>query len=279
MLEIIMKTNYFEYHEQLFHQIEGLAMGTNCAVSVANLYMASFIDNNLMNLTGIRIYSRYIDDISFIFKGTRLELENIINLANSLHQKITFTNVISKTELDVLDVTIYPKNDRIHFKTFQKSMNKYLYLPAFSNHPPATIKGFIKGELIRYSRTNTELSKELLTRKSFYQRLLNRGYSRNYLSPIFIENNPRYLRLYHNSHKSTTNPTDDNSSILILPYSRSPKINKVKSFINNTDLLPDPINKATVVWSTFPSLEKILLKSRLSINQSTYLKNLGLNII
>lgn len=37
LAECIMHTNYFEYNFKLYHQKEGIAMGTNCAVAIANL--------------------------------------------------------------------------------------------------------------------------------------------------------------------------------------------------------------------------------------------------
>jgi hypothetical protein len=118
MLETIMHTNYFEHNLQLYYQTEGLAMGTNCAVSVANRYMAILIDSKLKDLPGKRLYSRYIDDICFIYKGSIQEFKALFSYANSLQEKITFINAISKHTLDVLDITFYSKNNSINFKTF-----------------------------------------------------------------------------------------------------------------------------------------------------------------
>jgi len=269
LAECIMRNNYFEYNRQLFHQKEGIAMGTNCAVAIANLYMYTLIDAKLINIPGIRLYYRFIDDICFIYNGPMCDLLEIITIANTYHPKLSFTHVISKNELDVLDVTFYPNpsNNRLEHKTFQKSMNKYLYIPSFSNHPPSTLKGFIKGELIRYKRTNSEYHNELAIRKLFYKRLLDRGYSRTYLFDLFYDTPTRH-RL-----RAQFNPEVE--AIQVLPYIKSTRTMKVKQFFYNTDLLPYPILRVIPVWSTNPSLGKILLQSKLSKEQTSYLASHG----
>jgi len=274
MLATIMHNNYFEYHSQFFRQIEGLAMGTNCAVSVANLYMAVLIDSKLKNLPGIRLYSRYIDDICFIFKGSRQDLDRVISYANSINRKLSFTHVTSRTQLDVLDVTFYQSNHQIHYKTYQKPANKYLYLPYFSNHPPATIRGFIKGELIRYNRTNSQFQNELAMRNLFYDRLLTRGYPRSYLLNIF--NDPSTFL-----PSTNTRPLDTSTALYIIPYINSPKVQEVRSYINNLNdqILPPPTLSASTVWSVLPSLSKLLLKSKLTLEQSNYLRSNNFDLI
>jgi len=267
LASVIMKNNYFEYNSKLFHQKEGIAMGTNCAVAIANLYMATLIDNKLICLPNIRCYSRFIDDICFIYSGTKEHLEELITSVNSHHPKLQFTSVISKHELDVLDLTFYPKNGKIEYRTYQKSLNKYLYIPRFSNHPPSTIRGFIKGELTRYSRTNSNFDTLLAIKKLFYKRLLLRGYSRAYLNNIF-HSKPRGIT-------PATKIDPEFNCIQVLPYLKSTRIKLLKEFFNNTDLIPDPFKKIITVWSTTPSLSQIILRSKLSKEQSAYLKSNG----
>ena len=265
---LIMENNYFEYNNKLYHQQEGIAMGTNAAVSIANLYMAELIDNKIMSLPNIRCYSRYIDDICFIYTGNKTTLEKLIIEINSYHPKLKFTSVISNLALDVLDLTFYPKQGKLEYRTYQKPINKYLYIPQFSNHPPASIKGFIKGELIRYSRTNSEYNNCLAIRKHFYKRLLERGYSRTYLNSIFSDKTHRT-----SSQRLEIDP--EFHAIQPLPYIQSTRIKLLREFFKNTDLIPDPFKKIIPVWATTPSLARILLRSKLSKEQSAYLKSMG----
>jgi hypothetical protein len=68
---------------------------------------------------------------------------------------------MSQVQVEFLDLVII-KDMRvegekvpIYVRTHQKVMNKYLYLPFSSHHPFHVFKGMIKGELIRYVKTNT----------------------------------------------------------------------------------------------------------------------------
>jgi hypothetical protein len=67
----------------------------------------------------------------------------------------------------------------LYVTTYQKAMNKYLYLPYPSHHPQHVFSGIIKGELIRYVKTNTYEKDYLKIAKQFKQRLLARGYPKS----------------------------------------------------------------------------------------------------
>jgi hypothetical protein len=59
----------------------------------------------------------------------------------------------------------------LYVTTYQKAMNKYLYLPYLSHHPYHVFRGIIKGELIRYIKTNTYEEDYISIATSFKQRL------------------------------------------------------------------------------------------------------------
>jgi hypothetical protein len=110
-------------------------------------------------------------------------------------------------------LTIYKEIDScsntsiISVKTFEKPLNKYLYVPQDSFHPTHSLKGFIKGEMIRYVISN---SKELDFKSCvarFKSRLLDRGYLPSFInkemSQVSYKN--RLVYLFNNSkplHKS-----------------------------------------------------------------------------
>lgn len=53
------------------------------------------------------------------------------------------------------------------FSTFQKPLNKYLYIPFESFHPSSNKKAFIKGELMRYARNSSSFNSFHDTREKF----------------------------------------------------------------------------------------------------------------
>lgn len=283
LARLIMENNYFTYNNDLYHQIEGIAMGTNAAVVIANLYMSVLIDSKLSILPGITNYCRFIDDIGFIFVGNEPALLDLIARANDLQPGIKLTHVYSKTELDILDLTFYPKEGKLAHKTFQKTMNKYLYIPPFSYHPKPTIRGFILGELTRYHRTNSSYSDELAIRHLFFHRLLQRGYSQSYLDTILKDfTSTLGLKTNNEGNHLLINPRNSfiaapllNSTLYCpLPFIPTPRTKSIVSFIRSHDnplltLLQN--EEIKTVWSTLPSISRLVLRSNLSTAQSAYL--------
>jgi hypothetical protein len=272
--KIIMETNYFHYNNILYHQLDGIAMGTNCAVAIANLYLKD-TDTKLATYSGVRLYKRYIDDVGLIFTGTESELKDFITYSNSITPGINFTAVYSKDSLDILDITFYNKNNIIEFKTYQKEINRYLYIPPFSNHPPSTIKGFIKGELTRYTRTNSNITTLNSIKSQFHYRLINRGYKPHYLEKIFNPY-PKFINNTINYGQTIT------KIILPIPYRKNST--RTRAIISNLKKLADPNGPSlfpdfidttiiTTVYSTLPNTAKLLLKSALTITQSNFINN------
>ena len=68
---------------------------------------------------------------------------------------------------------------------FQKSENKYIYIPAKSGHAKHTIKNFIRGELKRFVRCNSIKSNYLEIRNKFSCRLRKRGSKKVPLRRLF----------------------------------------------------------------------------------------------
>ena len=50
LLELVLKSNIFEFNSELFLQIIGTAMGTRAAPNYANLFMARKIDPKILDL-------------------------------------------------------------------------------------------------------------------------------------------------------------------------------------------------------------------------------------
>jgi hypothetical protein len=187
--EFILQNSYVQYDDRIYHQIDGMPMGTNAAVELANLFGDRFIDNH-ETVTALlaqhaTLYRRYIDDIFIIWKGDEQSLLAFHDTINSVDEKLKFSLEYSQKSIAFLDLRICLSNGRARLATFQKTMNKYLYLPFGSNHPKAAKKGFIKGELIRYVRNSSDFKTFANTRLLFRLRLQARGYPRFFIDSIF----------------------------------------------------------------------------------------------
>ena len=58
------------------------------------------------------------------------------------------------------------------------------------DHPNANLRAFIKAELLRYNRTNTNMADVLAIRSLFWTRLRRRGYPPNFLMSVFCDVQP-----------------------------------------------------------------------------------------
>jgi hypothetical protein len=177
--EAILKCSLVEYNQKIFIQTRGMPMGTNAAVELANIYVATVIELNprFREHNGrLTHYKRFIDDVFGIWRGTVVEFERWVSTLNSIDPSIKFTSTIHPEHVNFLDVTVFNHNNTIAFRSFQKPQNKFLYIPFDSTHPPHCFKGFIKAELSRHLRNNTLRPDFTHIKQEFFVRLENRGY-------------------------------------------------------------------------------------------------------
>ena len=106
---------------------------------------------------------------------------------NTKEERIKLTYEISHSKISFLDLLLFKDSScqTLRCSTFQKPLNKYLYIPFESFHPTNNKKAFIKGELMRYARNSSTFSSFTETRLLFWKRL--RGYPAKFLLPIFRE--------------------------------------------------------------------------------------------
>ena len=126
------------------------------------------------------------------------------------------TSNLSK-QLNFIDLTIIQHPDQsFSTRTYQKVMNLYLYLPKSSAHPPSALKGLVTGNLIRYWEQNSNKDDYIKIARSFAQRLLNRGYSVDDISPLFQSAAKRIMIREHSS-------TDDDLKLVFHHTKKDPK--------------------------------------------------------
>ncbi|CAI5483630.1 unnamed protein product [Closterium sp. Yama58-4] len=192
MLGWVMRNSFVEFNGRTYHQVRGTAMGTPVAVYFAVLFMSRLDELLKEKWTGISplYHARYIDDGLIIWPGTRVELEAYLQTFNALDPDIRITWSISDRSIDFLDAVLFKgprfkERGTLDFGTYQKPVNKYLYLPFASFHPRHCKESFIRAELRRYLLRSTSAATFLATKRSFFLRLRDRGYPPVFLHPIF----------------------------------------------------------------------------------------------
>ena len=174
----------------IYHQTYGIAMGTPFAVTAANAFMY-YHERDIIELYAqhLTLYKGFIDDIFVIWDGTREILLDFFSAMNAKDERIKLTYEISDSKIPFLNLLLFKDSasHTLQYSTFQKPLNKYLYIPFESFHPTSNKKAFIKGELMRYARNSSSFSSFTETRLLFWKRLRLRSYPAKFSLPIFRE--------------------------------------------------------------------------------------------
>ena len=188
LLHVNVNNNFFSFGNATFKQIKGTAMGAAFSPTVANIFMYVILQKFLLTQPTQPYYlKRYIDDILMIWTGTPSQLGSFLQNLNHFHPSLSFSHQQSTSSIDFLDLTIYkgPSFDFtniLDFKTFQKKLNLYQYLHFRSDHPKSIFKALVKGECVRYVKTNSTAESYNSVVHSFKKRLMKRDYP-----PEFVE--------------------------------------------------------------------------------------------
>ena len=215
-LRLVLTTLTVRFKEHTFRQISGCAMGTPLAPPYANLVVHhADLATRTEYSHHIALLTRYIDDYFGIWVGSEQQFNDFSAKMNAIHPriKLIFTDLSHTTSF--LDVSISLTNGRISTRLFRKAMNRYLYLPTSSQHPRATLNGWIKGEGIRIARTcSTGLAfEEEMVR--FRNLLRDRGYAANRINTALAKLNYVNIRaalLAPQSENTGNEPQEDTAT-------------------------------------------------------------------
>lgn len=273
MLRFIFNHNYFHYADVLYCQSDGIAMGTNVAPILANLYLAIKFDRYISNIPAVSKFGRYIDDC-ILLVDTNVDFQQEI-----LPQLLQFANPIKLTfhqgldSIDFLDLTLFrSSNNTVASKIFQKPLNNYNYIPLMSNHPTSTLRGFIIGELIRYRRCSTFIEDFNHIANLFYDRLLSRGYNAKFVTRVYTSFTEKYT-----SDSTTSSKESEESDVfsLVIRHSYQPTIHKwlrdeLRGIFNI--LAPNQEFDFRLAFKSNPNLSQLTMRSNLSTNQIALIK-------
>ena len=190
LFDIVLKCNVFNFDGQIYEQIQGTAMGTRMAPSYANLFMDRF-ERAFLAQEPLQplVWKRYIDDIICIWTGTRNELESFLARLNTAHRTLRFMWSISNERIEFLDLNIFKgrrfnTNRHLDISTHFKKTNTFQYLHFSSSHPRSVFKGLVKGETIRFLRSNTDPHTYNKTINKFREHLFLRNYPKLFVDRI-----------------------------------------------------------------------------------------------
>lgn len=194
LLHLVLSLNIFTFNENLYKQLWGVAMGTRCAPTVANIFMGH-IEKKILDLSthSSLIYKgfwkRFIDDIILVWTGTEEELQEFIQFINSLHPTIKFTaNYNFQTRsAPFLDTNITITGGTISTDLYRKPTHSPQYLLPSSTHPPHCVRNIPYSLAYRIRRICSEEDtfemrlqelKEMLTIRDYKPRIIDEAITR-----------------------------------------------------------------------------------------------------
>ena len=141
----VLINNFVCFNGHYYLQIKGVAMGTPFAVVFSCMHLFKieiesfqiFYNNPKINKGSIKLYKRFIDDISY-WADSFYSANLLMSILNSRREGIKFDFHIDDSSTDFLDITIF-KGERyfkfkiLDVKAFQKPLNQFLFLPPISS--------------------------------------------------------------------------------------------------------------------------------------------------
>ena len=216
-IELVMCNNVFQFDDTYWLQLTGTAMGTSLACMYATIYYSYLEEVKLLRYYShkhvvperlmpqllapmptfsdppLLMQARLIDDAIQIWDLAKLPGAIRTNLHHHMEQQMKFGTLEWEAtrpskSVDFLDLTITLDPDgTFSTKTYVKPMNLHLCLPPESAHPKGTLKSLIFGTIHRYWTQNSRKEDFLSAGAAFYGHLLNRGYTSEVLTPLFLE--------------------------------------------------------------------------------------------
>ena len=179
---------------------KGLPTGAKHSVPLSNILLTFILldslntNSNLNNIfsSQVKLWKRFIDDGTGIFKGKIEEFLNFFSLlqisfakyglaltCDTDTHKITESGVFEKVDKFVpfLDIELFKYNGTLHTREHRKETSTNSYLSIKSAHPRHTFPGIVKSQLYRLRRIcslQTDFEKAI---QNLEKRCLNSGYN------------------------------------------------------------------------------------------------------
>ena len=122
LVELCLKSTYFQFGESFYEQVEGAAMGSPLSPIVANVFMEDFETRALdTSPKKPKMWHRYVDDVFVIWPHGDQLLEEFHQHLNRQNPSIQFTvEREAEGKIAFLDVQLKKVRTKIHTSVFRK---------------------------------------------------------------------------------------------------------------------------------------------------------------
>jgi len=182
LIKLVLENNFFFFRngteKVFFLQVKGIAMGTTCGPSVANLYLAHF-ENLYISLLNTSLYHRYIDDL-FLIADYEVNNSHFDNIFPDLKLNIESSKVVNFLDLKI-SLNFYHE---LNFDLYIKPTNTFSYLLFSSNHPAFILKNIPKSLIFRIRRICSNTKDFFFHTTVLFKNLLGRNYDSKKILPL-----------------------------------------------------------------------------------------------
>ena len=155
-------------------------MGTIRAPGFANIFMSHFERKFIYPFSeGLSLnYLRFINDIFFIWAGSKDQLITFLNDSNTRYKSIKFEYKISQSSIPFLDTEVYIKNNKLYTKIYRKETDRQNFLHINSEHPISLKNSIPYSQVLKHTYSMIESS-------SFIAQNLNKSLLRKDINLTF----------------------------------------------------------------------------------------------
>jgi hypothetical protein len=181
-----------------------------------------------LEVQGIKpsFWSRMVDDYFMALTGTEQQKLTVIQAFRTADSKRPITVYRSEQSVDYLDITVYKgtrfrSSGKVDTKLFTKPSNTELHLPYSSFHPRSTMIGIMEGQHRRSLIASSSTENHTATMLEKYQGYSTRGYPREHLNRILLQETTRKKAVFQWQRKQAMKPIQKERHIVIalkLPF-------------------------------------------------------------
>lgn len=252
MLRACISSTVFQFQDNFYHQIQGLAMGGSVSAVLANIVMED-LEINVHNTIPyfIYLYKRYHDDIFACVHHS--DIDYVHTFFNDQCPAIQFTLEVENDGcLNFLDMSLLRSAHFIHCKWYQKPVASGRYLN-FTSVQPFNFKKNVVSNLARrvIGLTDKNFRSETIQKGKLL--LLQNCYPSHFIDKVFDE----VIKTFNMSDASKNiqnKPAIDTSKVISLPYvpllseNVSSMLRKFNFIVVNTNY-----NNLSFLWSPLKS--------------------------
>lgn len=193
-LHLVFQNNIFKFGDTTWQQTSGTGMGISPAPPWATIFYALHENDFVPRWKKyLHFYKRFIDDVFGVWLCDPCPTKNAEMWAEFQRDMqawhgLEWTFTTPANSCNFMDLTVSITDDNTFSTTlFEKAQNLYLYIPPHSSHPKSIATGLIYGQVLRIRRLCSSPSDANDRIGEFFNRLLERGHSRERLVPLFTK--------------------------------------------------------------------------------------------